>query len=58
MVPYDQVFSVLALYERKNRKQEKEKYRSAACPGAPLSQSKGLPKGRQKNADCVSPVNN
>jgi hypothetical protein len=29
MVFDDQVFSVFALYERKNRKQEKEKYRSA-----------------------------
>jgi hypothetical protein len=44
-------FFVFALAERKNRVPSgrtiiKIKYRSAACPEAPLSLSKGLPKGR------------
>jgi hypothetical protein len=48
MVPYDQVFSVFALYEGKNRKQEKEKYRSAARP----EPAEGKAKKRRLRKSC------
>ena len=48
MVLFDYDLFVFALAERKNEKNKKIKYRSAACPEPA--------EGKAKNADCVSPV--